>query len=171
MSMVQKKHRLKRIAAAVAACLIVTIGTGTAYAADVGQIQRKVQLWIRGDQTDVTLEIDSDGSYTGKYTDKDGKEKEFSGGGVAFDWNGKERTLTEEEIMKQINEPDVEYEADGSVILYYKNQSIDITHKFDKDGVCYVRLEDGEESLYVTVKYDNGWATSPNKYVMPYEFN
>lgn len=171
MSALNRRHRLKTIAAAIAACLILAIGTGTAYAADVGGIQRKVQLWIHGDQTDVTLKFDSNGSYTGKYTDKDGNEKEFGGGGVAYEWNGKERPLTEEEIIEEINAPDVEYEDDGTVMLYYKNQSVDITDKFDKDGVCYVKLEDGKKSIYVTVKYNNGFSTSPDRYIMPYEFN
>ena len=73
--------------------------------------------------------------------------------------------------MEQINAPDIEYEEDGSVILYYKNQSIDITHKFSKDKICYVKLVDGDDSLYVTVKYNNGFAYSPNKYISPLEFN
>ena len=69
-----------------------------------------------------------------------------------------------------LNAPDIEYEKDGSVILYYKNQSIDITHKFNKDNICYVKLVDGDDSLYVTVKYNNGYASSPNKYISPWEF-
>ena len=67
--------------------------------------------------------------------------------------------------MEELNAPDIEYEKDGSVILYYKNQSIDITHKFNKDNICYVKLVDGDDSLYVTVKYNNGYASSPNKYI------
>ena len=152
MSILNRKHKLKTLAAAVAACLIVTAGTGTAYASDLGGIQRKVQLWIHGDQTTATLKISSDGSYNGTYADKDGKQKEFGGGGVAFNPDGSERSLTEEEIMEELNAPDIEYEKDGSVILYYKNQSIDITHKFNKDNICYVKLVDGDDSLYVTVK-------------------
>ena len=135
MSILNRKHKLKTIAATVAACLIVTAGTGTAYASDLGGIQRKVQLWIHGDQTTATLTINSDGSYTGTYADKDGKNKEFGGGGIAFNQDGSERSLTQEEIMEELNAPDIEYEKDGSVILYYKNQSIDITHKFNKDNI------------------------------------
>ena len=171
MSMLNRRHKLKTVAAVIAACLILAIGTGTAYAADVGGIQRKVQLWIHGDQTDVTLKFDSNGSYTGTYTDKDGNEKEIGGGGVAYEWNGKERPLTEEELMEEMNGPDAEYEDDGTVMLYYKNQSVDITDKFDKDGICYVKLKEGDKTLYVTVKYNNGLATSWDRYVMPYEFN
>lgn len=103
--------------------------------------------------------------------DKDGKNKEFGGGGIAFNQDGSERSLTQEEIMEELNAPDIEYEKDGSVILYYKNQSIDITHKFNKDNICYVKLVDGDDSLYVTVKYNNGYASSPNKYISPWEFN
>ena len=84
MSILNRKHKLKTIAAAVAACLIVTAGTGTAYASNLGGIQRKVQLWIHGDQTTATLTINSDGSYTGTYADKDGKNKEFGGCGIAI---------------------------------------------------------------------------------------
>ena len=171
MSILNRKHKLKTIAAAIAACLIVTAGTGTAYASDLGGIQRKVQLWIHGDQTTATLTINSDGSYTGTYADKDGKNKEFGGGGIAFNQDGSERSLTQEELMEELNAPDIEYEKDGSVILYYKNQSIDITHKFNKDNICYVKLVDGDDSLYVTVKYNNGYASSPNKYISPWEFN
>lgn len=78
MSILNRKHKLKTIAAAIAACLIVTAGTGTAYASDLGGIQRKVQLWIHGDQTTATLTINSDGSYTGTYADKDGKIKNLA---------------------------------------------------------------------------------------------
>ena len=110
MSILNRKHKLKTLAAAVAACLIVTAGTGTAYASDLGGIQRKVQLWIHGDQTTATLTINSDGSYTGTYADKDGKNKEFGGGGIAFNQDGSERSLTQEEIMEELNAPDIEYE-------------------------------------------------------------
>ena len=51
---------------------------------------------------------------------KDGKNKEFGGGGIAFNQDGSERSLTQEEIMEELNAPDIEYEKDGSVILYYK---------------------------------------------------
>ena len=167
----KRRYHIPKVAVAAIACVVI-LGSGTAaYAMNVGGIQRTIQIWIHGDQTTATLKISSDGSYDGTYADKDGKQKEFGGGGVAFNPDGSERSLTEEEIMEQINAPDIEYEEDGSVILYYKNQSIDITHKFSKDNICYVKLVDGDDSLYVTVKYNNGFAYSPNKYISPLEFN
>ena len=61
MAMRQKHHKMKTIAAAAAACIILVGGAGTAYAADLGGIQRTIQLWINGDQTNATLEIKNDG--------------------------------------------------------------------------------------------------------------
>ena len=76
-------------------------------------IQRTIQLWIHGDQTDSTLDIKEDGSYSLNYSDENGNTVEQGGGGVAFDADGTERPLTEDEIMEQINMPEVEYEEDG----------------------------------------------------------
>ncbi len=173
MAMRQKHHKMKTIAAAAAACIILAGGVGTAYAADLGGIQRTIQLWINGDQTNATLEIKNDGgisSYTIKIPGENGDSTEMQGGGIAMDGDGAERPLTEDEIMEQINQPDVEYEDDGSVWLYYKDQKLDITDRF-KDGICYVKLTDGEETLYLTVKYENGYAVSKSKYISPQEFN
>lgn len=167
MAMRQKHHKMKTIAAAAAACIILAGGVGTAYAADLGGIQRTIQLWINGDQTNATLEIKNDGgisSYTIKIPDENGDSTEMQGGGVAMDGDGAERPLTEDEIMEQINQPDVEYEDDGSVWLYYKDRKLDITDRFE-DGICYVKLTDGKDVKYLTIKYNDGYAMSDSKYV------
>lgn len=117
MSRLNKKHNIKVAAAALAGCILLAGGTGTAYEAD-----------------------------------------------------GTERPLTGEELLEEANSPDVEYNDDGTVWLYYKNQKIEITDKF-KDDVCYVKVQDGDETLYVTVKYQNGLAYSNEKYVEADEFN
>lgn len=170
MTMMKKKQLFKNIAAAVAICVLLAgVGT-TAYAADLGGIQRKIQLWIYGDLTDVSLEIDSDGSYDMQYTDADGNVQERGGGGVAFNADGTERPLTEEEIMEHLNEPEVEYEDDGTVWVYYYDQKIEITDKFE-DGVCYVKLSAGDKTVYMTVKYQNGYAMSESSYISPSHFN
>lgn len=74
--------------------------------------------------------------------------------------------VTEEELMEQLMMPEVEYEDDGSVWVYWLDQKIDITDKFE-DGVCYVKLVSGEETKYVTVQYQNGYAVSDHKYAEP----
>lgn len=167
---IQKKHKFQ-VAAAVLTAFILVGGTGTVYAANVGGIQRTIQLWIHGDQTDATLDVKEDGSYSLNYSDENGKEVEQGGGGVAFDADGTERPLTEEEIMEQLNMPEVEYEEDGSVWVYYENQKIEITDKFDNDKVCYVKIKGKEKTLYLTVKYQNGYCISEDKYPNPASFN
>lgn len=52
----------------------------------------------------------------------------------------------------------------------YQDQKLDITDKF-VDGVCYTKIEGKDKTLYLTVKYDNGYAISENKYISPDEFN
>lgn len=110
------------------------------------------------------------GTYTIEYPDENGETREISGGGIAYEADGTERPLTGEELLEEANSPDVEYNDDGTVWLYYKNQKIEITDKF-KDDVCYVKVQDGDETLYVTVKYQNGLAYSNERYVEEDEFN
>lgn len=172
MALLKRKQKMHIAAAVAAVCILLVGGTGTAYAANIGGIQRTIQLWIHGDQTDAEIEINSaDGSYSISYVDENGNKRENSGGGIAYEWDGTERPLTEEEIIELINEPEVEYKEDGTVWVYYYEQKIDITDKFDEDGICYVKVSNGKEMLYMTVKYQNGWATSSLKYVEPDEFN
>ena len=170
MMRLQKQKKMKLAAAIVSGCILIG-GTGTAYAANVGGIQRTVQTWIHGDQTSATLEISGDGSYQMNYTDENGEEKTIGGGGVSFGADGSEHPVSEQEILEQLNAPDVEYEADGSIWVYYQNQKIEITDKFDKDGICYVKIKNGGELLYLTVKYQNGFAYSTKCYIEPWAFN
>ena len=48
----KKKYHIPKVAVAAIVCVVV-LGCGTAaYAMDVGGIQRTIQIWIHGDQTD-----------------------------------------------------------------------------------------------------------------------
>ena len=170
MARLQKKTRIKTAAAIVTGCILIG-GTGTAYAANVGGIQRTIQLWIHGDQTAATLNVSDDGTYTMEYYDEDGNLSQSGGGGIAIDADGTTRSLTEAELLAEIDSPEVEYEEDGSVWVYYHNQSIEITDKFNEDKVCYVKIADGNKTLYLTVKYQNGYSYSPQKYIKPEMFN
>ncbi len=170
MKNISMKKKFNQMVAAIAVCVLLVGGSTVAYATDLGGIQRTIQLWINGDQTEVTLDFNSDGSYDMEYLDKEGNAIQQGGGGVAFDDDGSERPLTEEELLDHLNKPDVRYEDDGSVWIYYFDQKIDITDKFD-DNVCYVQVSNGGETLYMTIKYQNGWSSSPNKYLSPSSFN
>ena len=164
MANLKKRHNMRTAVAAAVACLVVIGGSTTAYAANVGGIQRTVQMWFNGDQTDVTVEFDGEGNYTSTYTDANGETHEGGGGGVAIDAFGRERPLTEEELMTEMaNHMDVNYADDGTVTLYYQDQAIDITDKFE-DGYCYIEVQGQEGTLYVVVKYQDGLAFSSIKY-------
>ena len=54
--------------------------------------------------------------------------------GVAYE-NGTERPLTADELLDEINMPEVEYEEDGTVWVYYLNQKMEITDKFENGVV------------------------------------
>lgn len=166
---IHKKRSMHKAAAAVAA-LIIAVGSGSvAYAMDLGGIQRIVQVWIHGDQTDAVFTVD-EGEYTLEYKDEEGNTVQQSGGGVALEVDGTQRPLTEEELWEDVTAPEVEYKEDGTVWVYYKDQELDITDRFE-DEVCYLQLEFGNEVRYLTIKYQNGYAMSPHGYVQPWEFN
>ncbi len=173
MKMTEQKHGKRALRRAttlgLAAALVLALA-GIAYASDLGGIQYTVQLWFNGELTDATLTV-NEGSYTLSYPDKDGTQHEMGGGGVAFDPDGTERPLTEEELFEQLTQPEVEESEDGTVTVYYLDQKLDVTDKFDEDGVCYVQLEGGEKTIYMTIKRGNGYATSTTKYILPSEFN
>lgn len=166
-----KKHVPMRKAVLVCAVLALIFSLGTAcYAADVGGIRRTVQVWIHGEQTDAVMDVQN-GQYTLQIKDADGTVHEQGGGGVAFNPDGSERPLTEEELMEHLDSPDVEENDDGTVWVYYREQAMEITDLFDENGICFLELKDGEDILYLTVKKGNGYAFSPSGYVQPYEFN
>ncbi|WOO36799.1 hypothetical protein R2R35_23915 [Anaerocolumna sp. AGMB13020] len=165
-----KQHKFKTMIASVAACVMIAGCATVAYAADVGGIQRTIQLWIHGDQTKATIQFDGNGSYSMDYTDNEGNVKHQGGGGVAIAPDGTETPASEEELLEQLTAPDVEYEDDGSVWVYWLDQKVDITDMFE-NGVCYVKLESNKETLYMTIKHQNGFATSPYRYLSPSEFD
>lgn len=164
-----RKIYVRRLTAACAAAVMVMGLAAAAYAADVGGIRRNIQLWINGDQTDAVLDIQGSG-YTVTYQDENNTTQEFGGGGVAINDDGSERPLTESEIMEQLDSPDVQYREDGSVWVCYHSEETEITDCFDEDGVCYAQLKTDSGTLYLTVKYQGGFASSPHSYVSPRSF-
>lgn len=163
--------RFKVRKAVVAACTALAICAGgiTCYAADVGGIQRTVQIWLHGDQTTATMTIDVGSDNITHYTIKDKNGNEIqSGGGVAGDGKGGSRPLTEAEIQEDLDEPGYKI-VHGKHYLYYKNQKIDLTDRFDKDGLCYIKLKDGNQTLYVTVAKGAGLSISEDRYIQKNE--
>lgn len=163
---IKKKRFLSKAAVAVAAFILVFGSGSVAYALDFGGIQRIVQVWIHGDQTNAIFTVEN-GSYTLDYKDADGKNVHRGGGGIAYE-NGVERPLTDEELLEELSLPDVEYKEDGTVWIYYLDQKMEITDKFEND-ICYVKLEADGKTQYITVKYHDGFTTSPHGYIQPSE--
>lgn len=163
-----KKQYLSRLAAVCAAAVMVLGLTCAAYAADVGGIQRTVQIWVHGDQTDAVFDMTGDGSYTLSWQDESGTTHEMSGGGIAYEPDGSERPLTEEELLEDLDSPNVAYLDDGSAWVYYRDQCIEITDRFDEDGVCYVQVTKADgEVLYMTIEYQRCFAASAHGYPTP----
>ena len=165
------KNGKKRIGALSAAVAIIAVLATAAYAADVGGIRRTVQIWLHGDKTDAVLEVnqnaDATTEYSLTYTDENGETHQSFGGGIAVE-DGVERPLTEEEILEHLSDPEVFYNDNGTVTVFYLGQSIDITDKFDEDGLCYVQVKRDGKPLYLTIKYGGGYNMSPHGYE-PYE--
>ena len=44
-------------------------------------------------------------------------------------------------------------------------------YKFDNNKICYVKIKGKEKTLYLTVKYQNGYCISEDKYPNPASFN
>ena len=105
-----------------------------------------------------------------EYTDAEGNIQQQSGGGVAFDSNGSERPLTEEELLEELMSPDMYTDEDGRTIISWGNQEVDITDDF-VDGVCYVKLVNGDETKYITAHEGQGFSMSPYKFLEPTTFN
>lgn len=166
----KRRARLPRTVVAALVALAMAFGGVSAYAANLGGIKRQIQLWIHGDQTNATLAVKDDGSYTLRYRDRGGKTREQAGGGVVMEAGGKERPATAAEIEEHLKEPDLEETKDGRVLVEYGRTRLDITDRF-KNGVCYVKLTHGGKVLYMTVKRHGGYAISPDAYIAPDRFN
>ncbi len=132
MKQIQKKHRKNMAVAAAVACAVAIGAGGTAYAADIGGIQQKISIWIRGEQTEVHVTENGEngsGGYTFTYS-QEGGTKDISGGGVSLDDSGR---------------------------VYYYDQKVEITDAFDESGACSLTLTHDDETVYLEItKHEDG---------------
>lgn len=157
-----RKFRFRKAAIAACTALAICAGGITCYAANIGDIQRTIQVWLHGDQTTATVTVGEDNITHYSIKDENGNVVEY-GGGVAGDGKGGSRPLTESEIEEYLNGPSTDT-IDGKLYLFYKDQKVDLTDKFDKDGLCYITLEDGDKKLYVTVAKNGGLQYDEDRY-------
>ena len=142
---IRKIAPVRRMISVCAAAVLIAAMATVAYAADLGGIQRTVQVWIHGDQTNAVLEL-SGGSYTLTY-DEEGEQKTVGGGGVSFDIFGNERPLTEEEIMEFCQELP-RYKRPRQIIFapVPRNPTGKIEKPVLRERYCHVRLVEAQTS-------------------------
>lgn len=154
-----KSFKSKRILAVAAVVVILAVAAVGVYAADVGGIQTALKTWFHGQEVDVDVSTGENGEYNFEVKDENGNVTgSFGGGGVEIGLFGKERELTPQEVL-DANVLDVTKEEDGRMMLYYYDQSYDITDLFSADGKCKVCLTDSstgrDKTLYIDIELDN----------------
>ena len=147
-----KSFKAKRILAVAAVVVILAVAAVGVYAADVGGIQTALKTWFHGQEVDVDVSTGENGEYNFEVKDENGNVTgSFGGGGVEIGLFGKERELTPQEVVTK--------EEDGRMMLYYYDQSYDITDLFSADGKCKVCLTDSstgrDKTLYIDIELDN----------------
>lgn len=162
MNKIQKRHKVNVAIAAAIICAVVVGGSGTAYAADLGGIREKISMWLYGTQKEVEVTENGSGGYTFTY-EHDGEIMEMGAGGVSIDENGNETWLSADELIADRNErADIIPDDNGRVWVYYYDQQIDITDRFDDDGICRIVLSHNGNTVYlkVTSESDGSYASS-----------
>ena len=154
-----KSFKAKRILAVAAVVVILAVAAVGVYAADVGGIQTALKTWFHGQEVDVDVSTGENGEYNFEVKDENGNVTgSFGGGGVEIGLFGKERKLTPQEVL-DANVLDVTKEEDGRIMLYYYDQSYDITDLFSADGKCKVCLAgtgaDSGKTVYIEIKKNN----------------
>ena len=138
----QREKKAQFQGAITAACVAAVLfaGTTVAYASNFNGIQRTIQIWLHGDQTSAVITFDEGDGIT-RYAMTDENGNEIHGGGVTIENDGSEKPVSEAQMREYLNSPDMDT-VNGRTYLFYKDQAIDLTELFDKDGICYVMLKD-----------------------------
>ncbi|WP_026654221.1 MULTISPECIES: hypothetical protein [Butyrivibrio] len=154
MNRIKRENTHRNLLVAAVAMLVVLVGSGTAYAADLGGIKKTVQMWVHGNKTDVSYEFDEEkNNYVKTYVNENGEEVQED---VSV-WHGDNTPLEEDELIEYESD-NVSYEKtdDGRFMIYYQNKAVDITDKFT-DGTCYIHVVGEKGEKYIRIKLtENG---------------
>lgn len=191
-----RRLRVSRLAVICAAVLLLIGLASIACATGLGVIHHTIKGVSvfngseNGYETDMALEIRED-ICTMTYRDQDGMLHEIEGvAKVAVDADGSMRLLTDPRTLSPPGSPTVQYRDDGSVWVYYQMpyshgiaidnddndasiyyasdcEAIEITDRFNADGVCYIQLETKNGTRYLTIKYQGDFVSSRDGYVPP----
>ncbi len=147
MNRIKRENTHRNLLVAAAVMLVVLAGSGTAYAADIGGIRETVQMWIHGEQTDVTINDESI-----EYVDENGNVQVETGLEVGPEIG--ERPLTGEELAEEkVNEVYVDKTDDGKVIMYFHDKQFDVTDNIANKEYTFHVVTDGSE-VYVKLDFD-----------------
>ena len=103
---------IRRSLVSIAAAVVLIIGvTGGAYAADLGGFRNTVDTWLYGEPVQAEIEEVSEGNFVIHYPD--GRTRET--GGVYYDSEGNAHGVTEEDIIAELDYPEVVKNEDGTV--------------------------------------------------------
>lgn len=151
-----RTFKAKRILAVAAVVIMLAVAAVGVYAADVGGIQTTLKTWFHGNEVAVDVSTGENGEYKFELKDDNGEvTTAFAGGGVEMGIFGKERRLSPQEVL-DANNLDISTNEDGRVMLYYYDQSHDITDLFSADGTCKVcftdNSTDSDKTLYLDLE-------------------
>ena len=122
-----------------AAAIVLTLTCGSVcYAADLGGIRTRLQLWINGLDKNVEVTDMGDGSFV--WTDENGENHGF--GGVSETEDGRITTMPANDMSELINNSAQLEFKDGRIIFHYHNLSEDVTDKNAGDGSLHVHVND-----------------------------
>lgn len=145
------KRTVRMLATTFASFALVLLCSISAYAANIGGIRHKVNIWLHGDMTEVSIEEVSEGQFEITYPDGSVRGT----GGVSIGDDGNEQWETLEEVEERLlNDPEVEKDEDGRIWLYLRDHKIDITKQIEKQGYAQEKIKDGLLADYITVVWD-----------------
>lgn len=141
----------RRSLVSIVAAVVLLVGvTGGAYATDIGGFKKTVDTWLYGEQVEVEIVEKSEGEFSVIYPN--GYERIT--GGLSYGPNGEEIPFTAEDVAETLDYPEIDV-VDGRVIMFYRDQSVDITDDVNDDGKAKVVFQPGALKLVVNVEWNS----------------
>lgn len=140
--------------AAIAVVVLACGSTGVAYAADIGGIRGIFHGWFRGNEVQMNVSTQDDGTYE---ISMRGVEDNVNIYMSIADDNGNPKVMSEEELEKMLDHPDFGIEADGRVLLYYREKVMDVTDYVEDSALKYA-YDDQGNTVYAVLHISGGSA-------------
>jgi len=150
----RKKTHISKFAVVCAAVIVLVVFASVAYATNLGGVRQTVSFWFHGSETSALMEQNGQ-AYTISWEDENGETRTIHGGAASLTADGTWRSMTPEEIA-ELHQTDtaVERTGDGRIILYFHDQVLDITNRFEENGTCRIELSFDGEAYYWTIRDD-----------------